>query len=35
MARVIFVGNLPNDVRESEVEKIFSKYGKIIMVRLI
>ena len=32
MSRVIFVGNLPDDVKEREVEDIFAKYGKIIVV---
>ena len=32
MSRVIFIGNLPQDVREREVEDLFSKYGKIIGV---
>ena len=29
---MIFVGNLPDDVKEREVEDIFAKYGKIIVV---
>ena len=29
MGSRIYVGKLPPDVRESEVEKIFGKYGKI------
>lgn len=29
MSRTIFVGNLPLDVREREVEDLFYKYGRI------
>ena len=25
----VFVGNLPNDVRERDIEKFFSKYGRV------
>lgn len=28
----IYVGNLPSDVREKDIEDIFAKYGKIRFV---
>ncbi|XP_074562018.1 serine/arginine-rich splicing factor SR30-like isoform X2 [Curcuma longa] len=33
-SRTIYVGNLPGDIREREVEDLFSKYGPIIDVDL-
>lgn len=30
----IFIGNLSNDVIEEDLSKVFSKYGKILEVRL-
>ena len=30
----IYVGNLPNDIRERDLEDMFYKYGKIIEVDL-
>ncbi|KAL4187327.1 hypothetical protein AMTRI_Chr09g18450 [Amborella trichopoda] len=33
-ARTIFVGNLPGDIREWEVEDLFHKYGPIIDIEL-
>ena len=32
--RIIFVGNLPLDVRDSELEEVFYKYGKIVKIDL-
>lgn len=32
--RTIYVGNLPGDTRESEIEDLFAKYGKIIDIDL-
>lgn len=32
--RTIYVGNLPLDIRESEVEDIFYKYGRILEIEL-
>lgn len=32
--RTIYVGNLPGDVRRSEVEDLFSKYGKVVEIDL-
>lgn len=32
--RIIFVGNLPLDVKEQELEDLFYKYGKIVKVDL-
>ena len=32
--RTIYVGNLPGDARRSEVEDLFSKYGRIVEVDL-
>lgn len=34
MSRTIFVGNLPLDVREREVEDLFAKYGRIADIDL-
>ncbi|KAL2556297.1 Serine/arginine-rich splicing factor SR34A [Forsythia ovata] len=33
-ARTIYVGNLPADIRESEVEDLFYKYGRILDIEL-
>ncbi|KAL2477850.1 Serine/arginine-rich splicing factor SR34A [Forsythia ovata] len=33
-SRTIYVGNLPADIRESEVEDIFYKYGRILEIEL-
>ncbi|KZV43119.1 hypothetical protein F511_04511 [Dorcoceras hygrometricum] len=33
-SRMIYVGNLPADIRESEVEDIFYKYGRILDIEL-
>ncbi|KAM7267623.1 hypothetical protein ACFE04_009789 [Oxalis oulophora] len=33
-SRMIYVGNLPSDIRESEVEDIFYKYGRIVDIEL-
>lgn len=30
----IYIGNLPPDVREKELEDMFSKYGKIVNMNL-
>ncbi|CAI7752615.1 unnamed protein product, partial [Closterium sp. NIES-54] len=30
----VYVGNLPGDMRESEVEDLFAKYGKILDIEL-
>lgn len=30
----IYVGNLPQDVRQKEIEALFDKYGKILKVEL-
>lgn len=27
--RTLFVGNMPADIRESEIRRVFEKYGKI------
>ena len=32
MSRVVFVGNLPGDIRTREVEDLFYKFGRIIEV---
>ncbi|CAI7794852.1 unnamed protein product [Closterium sp. NIES-53] len=32
--RTVYVGNLPGDTRESEVEDLFAKYGKILDIEL-
>ncbi|KAJ4802124.1 Serine/arginine-rich-splicing factor SR34 [Rhynchospora pubera] len=32
--RIIFVGNLPGDIREKEVEDLFYKYGSIVDIDL-
>ncbi|XP_016461239.1 serine/arginine-rich splicing factor SR30 isoform X1 [Nicotiana tabacum] len=34
LSRTIFVGNLPGDIRESEVEDLFYKYGPIVQIDL-
>ncbi|KAH7692503.1 splicing factor arginine/serine-rich 1/9 protein [Dioscorea alata] len=34
LSHTIYVGNLPLDVRESEVEDLFHKYGRIVEVEL-
>jgi len=34
MTRTLYVGNLPGDVREGEIEDLFYKYGRIIDVDL-
>ncbi|XP_039135076.1 serine/arginine-rich splicing factor SR34A-like [Dioscorea cayenensis subsp. rotundata] len=34
LSRTIYVGNLPLDIRESEVEDIFYKYGRIVEIEL-
>ncbi len=31
----IYVGNLPYRTEESEIEKLFSKYGEVLSVKLI
>ncbi|KAL8534670.1 hypothetical protein ACS0TY_010628 [Phlomoides rotata] len=33
-SRTIYVGNLPADIRESEVEDLFYKYGRILDIEL-
>ncbi|XP_027114709.2 serine/arginine-rich splicing factor SR30 [Coffea eugenioides] len=33
-SRTIYVGNLPGDIRESEVEDLFYKYGRIVDIDL-
>ncbi|PQP95157.1 serine/arginine-rich splicing factor SR34A [Prunus yedoensis var. nudiflora] len=33
-SRTIYVGNLPSDIRESEVEELFYKYGRIVDIEL-
>ncbi|XP_043715785.1 serine/arginine-rich splicing factor SR34A-like isoform X2 [Telopea speciosissima] len=33
-ARTIYVGNLPSDIREWEIEDIFYKYGRIVDIEL-
>uniref|UniRef100_A0A6N2LEX9 RRM domain-containing protein n=1 Tax=Salix viminalis TaxID=40686 RepID=A0A6N2LEX9_SALVM len=33
-SRTIYVGNLPADIRESKVEDLFYKYGRILDVEL-
>lgn len=33
-SRTIYVGNLPGDVRESEIEDLFYKYGRIVDIDL-
>ena len=30
----VYVGNLPNDIRERDLEDVFYKYGKIVDVDL-
>ncbi|XP_073011874.1 serine/arginine-rich splicing factor SR34A-like isoform X1 [Typha latifolia] len=34
LSRTIYVGNLPIDIRESEVEDLFYKYGRIMEIEL-
>ncbi|XP_077248414.1 SER/ARG-rich protein 34A isoform X2 [Tasmannia lanceolata] len=34
LSRSIYVGNLPGDIRESEIEDIFYKYGHIVDIEL-
>ncbi|GAA0173874.1 RNA splicing factor [Lithospermum erythrorhizon] len=34
LSRTIYVGNLPGDIRESEVEDLFYKYGPIVEIDL-
>ncbi|KAJ0968637.1 hypothetical protein J5N97_025554 [Dioscorea zingiberensis] len=34
LSRTIYVGNLPLDIRESEVEDLFYKYGRIVEIEL-
>eukprot|EP00192_Tetraselmis_astigmatica_P014423 CAMPEP_0117653484 /NCGR_PEP_ID=MMETSP0804-20121206/3218_1 /TAXON_ID=1074897 /ORGANISM="Tetraselmis astigmatica, Strain CCMP880" /LENGTH=171 /DNA_ID=CAMNT_0005459667 /DNA_START=370 /DNA_END=882 /DNA_ORIENTATION=- len=34
MSRRVFVGNLPQDIRERELEDLFYKYGRIIEIDL-
>ncbi|KAF3494443.1 hypothetical protein DY000_02055638 [Brassica cretica] len=33
-SRSIYVGNLPGDIRESEIEDLFYKYGRIVDIEL-
>lgn len=33
-SRTIYIGNLPGDVREEEIEDLFYKYGKIVDIDL-
>ncbi|WVZ18982.1 hypothetical protein V8G54_006304 [Vigna mungo] len=33
-SRTIYVGNLPSDIRESEIEDLFYKYGRIMDIEL-
>lgn len=33
-SRTIYVGNLPSDIREWEVEDLFYKYGRILDIEL-
>jgi arginine/serine-rich splicing factor 1/9 len=33
-SRTIYVGNLPGDVREREIEDLFYKYGRIVDIDL-
>ncbi|WZZ34494.1 serine/arginine-rich-splicing factor SR34-like [Brassica napus] len=33
-SRTIYVGNLPGDIREREVEDLFSKYGPVVQIDL-
>eukprot|EP00899_Mesostigma_viride_P007737 jgi/Mesvir1/16965/Mv15813-RA.1 len=33
-SKVVYVGNLPGDVRQREVEELFSKYGRIVEIDL-
>ncbi|KAG6467103.1 hypothetical protein ZIOFF_075075 [Zingiber officinale] len=34
LSRTLYVGNLPIDIRESEVEDLFRKYGHIVEIQL-
>lgn len=34
MGRIVFVGGLPEDIREKEIEDIFYKYGRVVDVDL-
>lgn len=34
MSRRVFVGNLPQDIRERELEDLFYKYGRIVEIDL-
>ncbi|KAK9082448.1 hypothetical protein Scep_005954 [Stephania cephalantha] len=34
LSRTIYVGNLPSDIRESEIEDLFYKYGHIVDIEL-
>ncbi|XP_073103132.1 serine/arginine-rich splicing factor SR34A isoform X4 [Elaeis guineensis] len=34
LSRTIYVGNLPIDIRESEIEDLFYKYGRIVEIEL-
>ncbi|XP_038974745.1 serine/arginine-rich splicing factor SR34A-like isoform X5 [Phoenix dactylifera] len=34
LSRTIYVGNLPIDTRESEIEDLFYKYGRIVEIEL-
>ncbi|XP_057497034.1 serine/arginine-rich splicing factor SR30-like isoform X1 [Actinidia eriantha] len=34
LSRTVYVGNLPGDIRESEVEDLFHKYGRIVDIEL-
>lgn len=34
MSRRVFVGNLPQDIRERELEDLFYKYGRILEIDL-
>ncbi|KAM7276502.1 hypothetical protein ACFE04_018368 [Oxalis oulophora] len=33
-SRTLYVGNLPGDIREREVEKLFDKYGPVVQIDL-
>jgi len=33
-SKVLYVGNLPADIRSKDIEDLFGKYGKIEMVDL-
>ncbi|KAF6136235.1 hypothetical protein GIB67_001644 [Kingdonia uniflora] len=34
LPRTIYVGNLPSDIRESEIDDLFYKYGRIVDIEL-